>query len=366
MPARSTCAKRALALQPPSSLASSLAAVMRSLSLPCSTSLHRLQPDARPLGKWTGKAFKIAADQFIFSTTYTLVFFLAIGMMQVRAGAVWDAMAAHPLPLLLQHPSHRRAYAVRLLCCCAPARLCSALRHASARSLASLPLSLHSFFAAIVTILQGGVAKYKAESKMHGIDEWSAEIHSKFGRHGHGHGHGEHGHSGSLSPSAAAAATAAIGGPGSPVNASDDRLGQAVGQGRVLLDDGTDSLVGGAPVAGGGGAGGLVAATPRASGGAAGAKQRALEKNLMALRSAQLSQEDSDEAIASIDRVLVSHHDDHDARMAIAILVIHSYPVARNAVHAVCFHACFLPPRSLICALCHACRRCCARRRART
>lgn len=29
----------------------------------------------------------------------------------------------------------------------------------------------------------------------------------------------------------------------------------------------------------------------------------------MALRSAQLSQEDSDEAIASIDRVLVSRHD---------------------------------------------------------
>lgn len=146
------------------------------------------------------------------------------------------------------------------------------------------------------------MAKYKAESKMHGIDEWSAEIHSKFGRHE------QQGHSGSLSPSAAAAAAAA--GAGAGTSASGDRLGQAVGQGRVLLDDGTDSLVGGAPAAGGAGAGrDVVAATPRASGGAKGAKQRALEKNLMALRSAQLSQEDSDEAIASIDRVLVSRHD---------------------------------------------------------
>lgn len=46
--------------------------------------LLSLQPDARPLSKWAAKAFKIAADQFIFSTTYTLVFFLAIGMMNVR------------------------------------------------------------------------------------------------------------------------------------------------------------------------------------------------------------------------------------------------------------------------------------------
>jgi hypothetical protein len=39
-------------------------------------------PSAQPLGKWTQKAWKIAADQLIFSSTYTLIFFLVIGMMK--------------------------------------------------------------------------------------------------------------------------------------------------------------------------------------------------------------------------------------------------------------------------------------------
>ena len=32
-------------------------------------------------GKWSGKAIKIAADQLVFSTIYTLVFFMSVGCM---------------------------------------------------------------------------------------------------------------------------------------------------------------------------------------------------------------------------------------------------------------------------------------------
>lgn len=39
-------------------------------------------PNAAPLDKWKGKAAKIAADQLIFSSVYTLVFFLSIGIME--------------------------------------------------------------------------------------------------------------------------------------------------------------------------------------------------------------------------------------------------------------------------------------------
>lgn len=151
---------------------------------------------------------------------------------------------------------------------------------------ASTRTALHYSDGSSSLALQGGVAKYRSESKMHGIDEWSAEIHSKFGRQPTA--------GGSTSPaSAAGAAGAAAASAGS----ADDRLGQAVEQATALLDDGSGASGAGRDV---------MSATPRAAGGAAGAKQRALEKNLMALRSAQLSQEDSDEAIASIDRVLVS------------------------------------------------------------
>lgn len=38
-------------------------------------------PKALPLSKWKGKAAKIAADQLIFSSIYTLVFFMGIGVM---------------------------------------------------------------------------------------------------------------------------------------------------------------------------------------------------------------------------------------------------------------------------------------------
>jgi hypothetical protein len=38
-------------------------------------------PSAKPFHKWTDKAMKIAADQLVFSSLYTLVFFLSVGMM---------------------------------------------------------------------------------------------------------------------------------------------------------------------------------------------------------------------------------------------------------------------------------------------
>lgn len=39
-------------------------------------------PSAKPLPKWAELALKIAADQFFFSSLYTLVFFMGIGMLQ--------------------------------------------------------------------------------------------------------------------------------------------------------------------------------------------------------------------------------------------------------------------------------------------
>jgi hypothetical protein len=38
-------------------------------------------PKAAPLGKWKGKAAKIAADQLIFSPIYMFVFFVTVGML---------------------------------------------------------------------------------------------------------------------------------------------------------------------------------------------------------------------------------------------------------------------------------------------
>ena len=35
----------------------------------------------RRTGKWSSKAIKIAADQLVFSTIYTLVFFMSVGCM---------------------------------------------------------------------------------------------------------------------------------------------------------------------------------------------------------------------------------------------------------------------------------------------
>jgi hypothetical protein len=39
-------------------------------------------PNATPLGKWTTKAAKIACDQLIFSSVYTGIFFLSMGMLR--------------------------------------------------------------------------------------------------------------------------------------------------------------------------------------------------------------------------------------------------------------------------------------------
>jgi len=47
-------------------------------------------PNAQPLGKWTQKAFKIAFDQLIFSSAYTLVFFMGVGAMKGGAEK-WQA-----------------------------------------------------------------------------------------------------------------------------------------------------------------------------------------------------------------------------------------------------------------------------------
>ena len=47
-------------------------------------------PNAQPLGKWTQKAFKIAFDQLVFSSAYTLVFFMSVGAMKGGA-AKWQA-----------------------------------------------------------------------------------------------------------------------------------------------------------------------------------------------------------------------------------------------------------------------------------
>lgn len=47
-------------------------------------------PSAAPLNKWTSKGIKIAADQLFFSSSYTLVFFMLIGLIN---GAL-DKMAA--------------------------------------------------------------------------------------------------------------------------------------------------------------------------------------------------------------------------------------------------------------------------------
>lgn len=38
-------------------------------------------PSAKPFSKWTEKAVKIGMDQFVFSSSYTLLFFVCVGMM---------------------------------------------------------------------------------------------------------------------------------------------------------------------------------------------------------------------------------------------------------------------------------------------
>ena len=45
-------------------------------------------PHAAPLTKWKSKAAKILADQLIFSSTYTLVFFMSIGVLQGTADRI--------------------------------------------------------------------------------------------------------------------------------------------------------------------------------------------------------------------------------------------------------------------------------------
>ena len=42
-------------------------------------------PKSKPLGKWVGKGAKIAADQIIFSSLYTLTFFVVVGMLNGAA-----------------------------------------------------------------------------------------------------------------------------------------------------------------------------------------------------------------------------------------------------------------------------------------
>jgi hypothetical protein len=40
-------------------------------------------PKAQPLGRWQAKLAKIAADQLLFATTYTAVFFVGVGLLNV-------------------------------------------------------------------------------------------------------------------------------------------------------------------------------------------------------------------------------------------------------------------------------------------
>lgn len=55
-------------------------ALLKSYNIEVKLDLAKL-PKAEPLSKWKGKAAKILADQLIFSSTYTLIFFLSIGML---------------------------------------------------------------------------------------------------------------------------------------------------------------------------------------------------------------------------------------------------------------------------------------------
>lgn len=55
-------------------------AYLRSHNIEVKLDMSKL-PVTAPLTKWKGKAAKIAADQLIFSTLYTLVFFVGVGML---------------------------------------------------------------------------------------------------------------------------------------------------------------------------------------------------------------------------------------------------------------------------------------------
>lgn len=55
-------------------------ALLRRHDVEVNLKLDRL-PKAKPFPKWAEKGMKIAADQLVFSSLYTLVFFIAVGMM---------------------------------------------------------------------------------------------------------------------------------------------------------------------------------------------------------------------------------------------------------------------------------------------
>lgn len=59
-------------------------------------------PSARPFSKWAEKAVKIAMDQLVFSSCYTLLFFVLVGMMN---GAV-DMFLAHNRSRDLEEEGH--------------------------------------------------------------------------------------------------------------------------------------------------------------------------------------------------------------------------------------------------------------------
>ena len=66
------------------------------------TVLHYLVPHT---GKWSNKAIKIAADQLVFSTIYTLVFFMSVGCM---GGALDKAQHSILEKEILQYEQHVR------------------------------------------------------------------------------------------------------------------------------------------------------------------------------------------------------------------------------------------------------------------
>lgn len=79
-------------------------ALLKSHGIEVKLDLSKL-PNAAPLDKWKGKAAKIAADQLIFSSLYTLVFFVTIGMMEGAATKLQlylKAPVQQPSPQLLQ------------------------------------------------------------------------------------------------------------------------------------------------------------------------------------------------------------------------------------------------------------------------
>eukprot|EP01039_Chlorochromonas_danica_P003101 gene3101-3395_t len=65
-------------------------ALLKSHNIEVKLDLSKL-PQTTPVSKWKGKAAKILADQLIFSSIYTLVFFLSIGMLSGAA----DRLALH-------------------------------------------------------------------------------------------------------------------------------------------------------------------------------------------------------------------------------------------------------------------------------